>query len=766
MNDIAFSVVIKNDGISDIIFKTIMLKGSDGNSIASIEKTSTVGLVDTYTITLSDGTIGGTFTVTNGTLSAFDDELDATSTNAVQNKIVKSAIDDLDERVETLENVTIDTKLSTTSTNAVENRAIKNAIDNLTAENIAFDNTNTGMASTDVQNAILEIKDDIPAVDTTLSSSSDNAIANSAVKNALDDLETSLGNDIDDVEAQIPTVDTNLNTTSGNPIANSAVATALANTNSNLATQTARIDSIIALPDGSTTADAELIDIRTGADGTTYPSAGDAVRGQVANKVFRVMDRVTSSESRYFNIDLAPVGSIISYAVNGNALPENTGDLFTYSGSTQYICQLYYAMYSNKLYYRKRQNNVWSEWLSIPKNSEINETITTKANEIYDACVKTNLNIENLIKTNGYFVNSQYGTYIASSGYCYYTLKNCYAGTIIRVKPKMTHSNIGARFGGDDNYTIGKIEFAGDINDWYTITVPYGAKQFDFTSTTSVTPEIQILTTTEDIVKAISPDVSSDPLAKINCPPTYISMFRKIVHIGDSLTRGQYDTTTPDTNGADLPTYSRPTFMERICGNTNLNLGIGGATVAQSYSYNWLDVAQSGSIFPYTEFTNNLGDCYIIALGTNDISQLGSFTGNVATDIDTEDYSNNANTSVGSYAKIIQMILDMQEKTKIFVVTIPKTRNVNLPARTDANTKIKAIANLLGCYVIDLDAFAEQEINGEFANVFKNGSHNNVLGYMLRARQYIAYIDWIIENNLEDFRNVQFIGTSYDYVQQ
>ena len=39
---------------------------TNGSSIASISKTSTVGLVDTYTITLTDGTTGGTFTVTNG----------------------------------------------------------------------------------------------------------------------------------------------------------------------------------------------------------------------------------------------------------------------------------------------------------------------------------------------------------------------------------------------------------------------------------------------------------------------------------------------------------------------------------------------------------------------------------------------------------------------------------------------------------------------------------------------------------------------------
>ena len=47
------------------IVKTLMLKGQEGQSIKGITKTGTSGFVDTYTITLTDGTTS-TFTVTNG----------------------------------------------------------------------------------------------------------------------------------------------------------------------------------------------------------------------------------------------------------------------------------------------------------------------------------------------------------------------------------------------------------------------------------------------------------------------------------------------------------------------------------------------------------------------------------------------------------------------------------------------------------------------------------------------------------------------------
>ena len=62
--------------------------------------------------------------------------------------------------------------------------------------------------------------------------------------------------------------------------------------NADLAAERSRIDTIVALPEGSTAGDAELQDIRVGIDGEIYESAGTAVREQIKDRT-RFVEKVT-----------------------------------------------------------------------------------------------------------------------------------------------------------------------------------------------------------------------------------------------------------------------------------------------------------------------------------------------------------------------------------------------------------------------------------------------------------------------------------------
>jgi len=93
----------------------------------------------------------------------------------------------------------------------------------------------------------------------------------------------------------------------------------IAKLNDDIAVERARINSLTNLEEGSTTGDAELQDIRVGYDGTTYTSAGEAVRRQV-NDINDYID-TTLFDSMYNKIVTVDAVYLTGPATYGFLLP-------------------------------------------------------------------------------------------------------------------------------------------------------------------------------------------------------------------------------------------------------------------------------------------------------------------------------------------------------------------------------------------------------------------------------------------------------------
>ena len=81
----------------------------------------------------------------------------------------------------------------------------------------------------------------------------------------------------------------------------STAETNISSINTELSVLDARMDTFASLPDGSTSGDAELMDIRVGSDGITYANAGNAVRTQIINLENKIVTKVALTSNDVFN---------------------------------------------------------------------------------------------------------------------------------------------------------------------------------------------------------------------------------------------------------------------------------------------------------------------------------------------------------------------------------------------------------------------------------------------------------------------------------
>ena len=308
------------------------------------------------------------------------------------------------------------------------------------------------------------------------------------------------------------------------------------------------------------------------------------------------------------------------------------------------------------------------------------------------------------------------------------------------------------------------------FDDWYEIINfpetgiyaydkrPYGGNDYlkSFTFTTTVTPSSNNNSNNSS---------NSGGEATVTTPVKYngneIQMFSRGICIGDSVTEGSFDNSE---NGAIIKKFSYPSILKRLTNIDIVNAGIAGATSKTWYDASlnsdeqwgkWVNDEWVWNMNPPVTATDVVSselnysnfDFAIIHLGINDLGMMGDLT--------LEEVIASFETNINT---IISKLKTANNGIKIFLATIiPSYAPPGNIAYENLNTKIKAIVeNSTSVYLLDLNQYSSCASHSAY-----NRIHPTALGYHKLANEIASYISYIINNNLDDFEAVQFIGTDY-----
>ena len=260
-----------------------------------------------------------------------------------------------------------------------------------------------------------------------------------------------------------------------------------------------------------------------------------------------------------------------------------------------------------------------------------------------------------------------------------------------------------------------------------------------------------------DLLAPYLPIEGEKPLDRIVDDGGLTAIFRTIACIGDSLSSGEFESTKADgTKGYhDYYDYSWGQYIGRMVGAKVYNFSKGGMT-AKTYMEEFADRRGLWA-------EEKAAQAYILALGVNDLHNRKHPLGTVG-DISDEGWreSMKAQTFAGWYGAIIQRYRTIQPKSRIFLMTMPRSGNPERDAVSAAHAELlyQMAEKFEFTYVLDLHKYAPV-YGDEFRRLFYLGNHLNAAGYLFTAKITASYIDYIIRHNPEDFTQVGFIGTPH-----
>lgn len=572
----------------------------------------------------------------------------------------------------------------------------------------------------------------------------------------------------------------------------------------------ARVSNIIA--NGTPTeGNTELLDIRTGWNGTVYSTAGDAVRGQAKEAVKSSEISVSSTNYTNFITDADNAEVNVIYYISATITSEMVANLPEYGiaagllrteswsskSPTSGVLQTFTTL--NHAYFRFKTASGWQPWVSLFKpeylqSSNINLTPDSYSGYFSDAnsapsnrvfylsSLLTSDMVKNLPEYGAASIlrtftwspgNDSAGLQIlttASSQYFRIQEGSSWAAWVPIFKPEyfqsadasVTPNSYTNYFTDANNAPSNRIYYLSALitSDMVANLPEYGAVGFLVTMTWNPGKDnarTQTFTTTDSMYFRVL--LTTGQWGSWNQVSTVSSrmvskinsrayqVLKRVGVCGDSLSVGYIYNKETQTPSRRNETYSWPHNLGAEYGGEYILLGQAGYDCTKFLN------GDEGYGLPYAQQPENKCPVYIICLGYNDASDTAPDVGTPS------DVGTDANTFYGLYSKIISELQSINPGCIVVCMNFASPANVG--KRVEIQQAIEYIATSASLPNVCLCDLSKYEVyytgESEIQDNILSGVHYTAVGYQLMVEPIKMALSDTINSNQELFSQINFI---------